>query len=148
MAVFDPETDRKILPRWRTFDVTLNLGELGSNPTFRLHKKIAHDFLASRVTDWQKYRTANHAADLVGAALTIGEEALAADAADFLLQNAGNVSVWARELAQKVLDSPSCGDDRSESSRRSEKLEKSEQYAQIRTFRQWLRAEPSVLAHK
>ena len=76
MAVFDPETNRKILPRWRTFGVTLNLGELGSNSTSRLHQKIEHDFLASRIIDWQKHRTANHAADLVGAALTIGKEEL------------------------------------------------------------------------
>ena len=139
MAVFDPETNRKILPRWRTFDVTLNLGELGSNSTSRSHQEITNDFLASRIIDWKKYRTTNHAADLVGAALTIGKETLAADAADFLLQDSINVSVWARELAQKILGSPSCGDDRAESSQRSEK---SEQYAQIRTFRQWLRAEP------
>ena len=136
MAVFDPEIDRKVLPRWRAFDKTLSLGELDSSSTSRLHQKIADDFLASRIVDWQTHRTEGHAADLVGAALTIGKEALAADAANFLLQDARNVSIWARELAQKVLGSPSSGDDRSESYRRSEK------YAQIRIFRQWLRAEP------
>ena len=139
MAVFDPETDRKVLPRWRAFDVTLSLGELDSSSTSRLHQKVADDFLASRIVDWQTHRTEGHAADLVGAALIVGKEALAVDAANFLLEDAQSVSVWARELAQKALGSPV----RSESSPESSRLlKKSEQYAQIRTFRQCLRAEP------
>ena len=139
MATFDPEIDRKVLPRWRAFDVTLSLGELDSSSTSRLYQKVADNFLASRIVDWRTHRTEGHAADLVGAALTVGKEALAVDAAKFLLQDAQNVSIWARELAQKILGSPSCGKSKRNFSRL---LDESEQYAQIRIFRQRLRVEP------
>ena len=138
MAVFDPEIDRKILPRWRTFDMTLNLGELGSGSMSRLHQGITDGFLASRIADWKRYRTVGHAADLVGTALAIGKETLATEAASFLLQDDLSVSIWVRELARKVLDSPS---DKNEF-KLARRLGKSEQHAHIRFFRQCLRIEP------
>lgn len=139
MAVFDPEIDRKILPRWRTFDMTLSLGELSSGSTSRLHQRITNDFLAARISDWKQYRTEGHAADLVGAALAIGKEMQATEAANFLLQNDHSISVWAREIAHKVL-SPSSID--KGQTRFPRQLDKSEQYAQIRILRQCLRIEP------
>ena len=138
MSVFDPEIDRKILPRWRTFDMTLNLGELGSGSMSLLHQRITDGFLVSRISDWKRYRTVGHAADLVGAALTIGKETLAIEAASFLLQDDLSVSIWIRELARKVLDSPS---DKNEL-KLVRQLEKPEQYMHIRFFRQCLRIEP------
>ena len=139
MAIFDPETNRVILPRWRSFDETVRLGELGSSLTSSSHHEIADGFLEPRIFDWQRHRTTGHAADLVGAALAVRKEALASDAAIFLLQDAKNISIWARELAQKILDFQFSDESKLESDLL---LEKSEQRDQIRTFRQRLRIEP------
>lgn len=139
MAVFDPEIDREILPRWRTFDVTLNLGELSSGSTSRLHQKITNDFLAARIADWKKYRTEGHATDLVGAAISIGKETLATKAAKFLLQNDHSISTWAREISHKALSPQSVDKGQIQPPRQ---LTKSEQYAQISFLRKCLRVEP------
>ena len=137
MSGFSTDKDRKVIPRWRTFEKTLSLGELSSVVPPR-HQQVASDFLSSKIMDWRKHRTVGHAADLVGAALTLGREKEASEAARFLLREDLTVSLWARELAEQVLKTP----DNTETVPRPKALEKTILHERVRTLRQLLRTEP------
>ena len=106
MAGFSTDKDRKVIPRWRTFDKTLRLRELESVTPPRTHQQVTPDFLAPKIMDWLEHQTVGHATDLVGAALTLGREKEVSEAARFLLRNDLNVSPWARELAEHALRTP------------------------------------------
>ena len=140
MAGFSTDEDRKIIPRWRPFRETLRLGELGSVVPFKAHQQVASDFLAPKIRGWLENRTVGHAADLVGAAFTLGREreGEVTRAARFLLQKDLNVSPWARELAEQALRTS----DVPETELRPKELEKSTLHVQVRTFRDLLRTEP------
>lgn len=139
MAGFSTDKDRKVIPRWRTFEATLRLKELGPVTPPRAHEKVTTDFLAQKKWDWRKHQTVGHAADLVGTALTLGREREVPEAARFLLQENFNASPWARELAVRVLRPPD-NIDRVELS--PEALDKQILEARVRTFRNLLRTEP------
>ena len=138
MAGFSTDKDRKVIPRWRTFSLTLRLGELHSVESPPTHQQVTSDFLAQRIMDWRKNRTVGHAADLVGAALTLGREGDAAEAARFLLQDDLKVSPWAKELAEQALGTP----DNTDEVAIPEVLNTSTLREQVRTFRHLLRTEP------
>ena len=138
MAGFSTDPDRRVIPRWRTFDQTLRFGELSSGITPRPQKQVATDLLAPKLVDWLQHKTVGHASDLVGAALTLRREAEVTEAAQFLLQDELNASPWARELARRALGAP----DSAEITPSSEALEKATLHNRIRTFRQLLRTEP------
>lgn len=142
MTVLDINKDRKIIPRWREFEETLSQGELGSFKHYKAHKKITVDFLSSKLADWRKYRTKFHAADLVGAALTLGREKDHMEAARFLLLEDTNSSVWMRKLAQRTLHSPANGSKLWKPSRILRDFSLQELSHQVSTFRQLLRIEP------
>ncbi len=137
MAGFSIDKDRKIIPRWRTFNETLRLGELNSAASPRPHRQLTSDILAPKIRDWSEHRTVGHAVDLVGAALTIGREGEAAEAASFLLRQNRNASPWARELAERALRSP----DNTVIPPSSEVPEDS-LYKRVNTLRHMLRIEP------
>ena len=141
MAGFNSNKDRKVVPRWRTFDETLKLGELGSYSHPRSHKKVARDFLFSKVMDWQKYRTKVHAAELVGAAIVLGRESECEEAAKFLLQGDISSSLWVRELARRALRLQST-DQSSNSPGVQQELFENILHSQARSLRQLVRTEP------
>lgn len=136
MAGFNTDKDRKVIPRWRTFDATLRRGELDSITPLRAHQQTTADFLTPKIRDWMEHHTVGHASDLVGSALTLRrkEEREVAEAARFLLQDDLNVSSWARELAEKVLKIPN-NTEIIEESITSERL-------RVRNLRRLLRVEP------
>ena len=138
MAGFSTDKDRKVIPRWRTFNLTVRLGELHSIESPLVHRQATFDFLAQRIMDWRKHGTAGHAADLVGAALMLGREGDAAEAARFLLHDDLNVSPWARELAEQALRTP----DNTYEVPIPKVIETSTLREQVRTFRHLLRTEP------
>ncbi len=139
MAGFSTDKDRKVIPRWRTFEATLHLKELGSVTPHRAHQEFTADYLEQKKWDWQEHQTVGHAADLIGTALTLGREIEVPEAARFLLQENFNVSPWARELATRVLRPPDTID-RVELS--PEASDKQILDAKVRTFRNLLRTEP------
>ena len=140
MDGFSTDKDRKVIPRWRTFDQTLRLGELNSIAPPRKHQ-VTSDFLMSKIRDWLDHHTVGYATDLVGSALTLKkekEEREVAEAARFLLRENLSVSPWARELAKQALKDP----EDTEIVSAPEALEKSILYKKIRTLRHRLRTEP------
>ena len=137
MTGFSTDENRKVIPRWRTFDETLKLGELGSVVPPRVHREITSDFLARKATDWLECRTVGHAADFVGAALALGREGEAAGAARFLQDNP-DVSPWARELGVRALGSVEDTDMVSSPKPLGQKILRE----RIRTLRDLVRVEP------
>ena len=141
MNGFSTDKDRKVIPRWRTFDQTLRLGELNSIAPPRKHHQVTSDFLVSKIRDWLEHHTVGHATDLVGSALTLKkekEEREVAEAARFLLRENLSVSPWARELAKQALKSS----EDTEIVLAPEALEKPILYKEIRTLKHLLRTEP------
>ena len=138
MAGFSSDGDRKVIPRWRTFDQTLRFRELNSVVPHRSHRQVDADFLAPKLTDWLENRTVGHAADLVGTALTLGKEGEVAEAAKFLLQDEVQASPWAKELAERALRNPN----NVEEAPNPEALEEVALHNRVQTFRRLLRVEP------
>ena len=138
MAGFSTDKDRKVIPRWRTFDMTLRLRELESVTPSRAHQQITSDFLVPKIMDWLEHQTVGHAADLVGTALSIGRKEEVSEAARFLLRNDLNVSPWARELAEHALRTP----DNTEVVPDPQALKKKTLHERIGAIRNSLRIEP------
>ena len=104
MAGIDPDKDRQIIPRWRTFEETRHLGELDSADSQSVEDEAATiGNIDSRLQDWNVHKTVGHAADLVGAAIAVGRAEHAVDAARFLLRSDYPVSSWVKELANSAL---------------------------------------------
>ena len=140
MAGFSTDKDRKVIPRWRSLDRTLTLSELDSVWPPQAPQKVTSDFLAQKKLDWRKHQTIGHAADLVGAALTLGRDREVTGAARFLLRDDLNVSPWARELAEQAFETPDNVESVTEEKPKA--LSVKTLYMRVRTFRRWLRAEP------
>ena len=133
---YNRKRDRKVIPRWGTFESTLRLGALESCLRPRPRAEVPDDFLVSRVSSWKRYRTVGHAVDLVGAALTSGRTSQAVEAARFLLNR--DVSPWAKELAEKTLESTTA----SAMDESIQRLDASKLRERVHTLRLWLRAAP------
>lgn len=138
MHGFNKDNDRKILPRWRSFDKTLKLGELNSVSPARIHHRNTIDFLFTKKVDWEKNRTLGHASDFVGAALTLGKEKEATEAALFLLQSKQNVSPWAIELAKRTITNSGSVDQVTS----LVELDETVLHQRVNTLRNLLRSEP------
>ncbi len=137
MAVLNPDKDRQILPRWRSFEMTLRLGELDSIEP--ISKMDVYD-LSSKIYDWNAHITVGHAADLVGTAIAIGREEKVVDAARFLLEDNVDISPWIAELAERVLHPSST--DREACEDYQQALDDSELRKRVRRYRSALRDGP------
>ena len=109
MTGFTENYKRNVIPRWRTFDETAKLGELGPStrqlPT-PLPTPLPHDPLAQTKADWEKHQTTGHAADLVGAALFLERSHEVQDAIEFLLRNESQTSKWVKEIIEQSSPDP------------------------------------------
>jgi hypothetical protein len=103
------EKHRYVIPRWRDFSVTAELGELDS---LRDAKRIFSEdsFFQEKIRDWETFKTASFAADLVGAAFVFGRYNEGAGAARFLLTQRDNVPEPAIQLALKLLKATNIGE--------------------------------------
>ena len=107
MAGFVNEKDRRIIPRWRSFNRTLQLGELSPSEICRSDPRIPHNFLVAKINDWDKFRTVAHAADLVGSAALVFKnppyDPRIDNAAKFLISQDVGVSEWSKKIAKRIL---------------------------------------------
>lgn len=139
MAGFIAYKDRRIIPRWRSFDQSLRLGELDPIYINNAHYKISNDFLIRKINDWKKYKTVAHATDLVGSANLIlkkTEDVNIIKAAKFLLRDDISASQWSREIAKKILNIPNTNNDY------MDEININILHNQINHFRQLLKIEP------
>ena len=138
MTGYNPENARQVVPRWRSFRDTLQLGELAPVPSVLRHRDVESDFLVSKLGAWNRHRTPAHAADLVGAALVLGRESEVRPAAKFLLRPESEATPWAEELAQRALGGPTPSSATTPKSSLPSKAVR----AAVRTFRELLNLEP------
>ena len=107
MAGFIKEKDRRIIPRWRSFNKTLQLGELSPSEIPQSHSRVSYDLLVKKINDWNKFRTVAHAADLVGSAGLIlrssSNDPEINGAAEFLLRQDVGASEWSKKIARRIL---------------------------------------------
>lgn len=106
MNRFDSESKRNIIPRWREFNKTAQLGELSSLKCAVKEQSFGEADLAVRYYEWSINKTLPYAADLVSASFAIGNYDYAQEAAEFILQNEF-ASEFAKDIARKIiLDEP------------------------------------------
>ena len=117
----------------------MRLHELDPADVSESRNEIATDFLASKLASWEKHKTLAHAADVVGAGISLGRETEVAHVARFLLRESPDTWFWGRQIASRLArptpDSP-------ETESLPCEISKEHLHAQIRTRRQLLRLEP------
>jgi len=102
MPAFLERRARNVIPRWRDFRSTVQLGELDAgSPPKKL--ELAHD-LSSVTADWQRNKTTSFAGDLISAALVSQNFSAAREAAEFVISLAEGVSPALHALASRVLE--------------------------------------------
>lgn len=113
--------------------------ELDPADVSKSRHEITTDFLSSKLASWEKHQTSAHAADAVGAGISLGREDEVAHVARFLLRESPDTWFWGRQIASRL-----AGSTPDSRARKSLPSETSIEHlrAQIRSRRQLLRAEP------
>ena len=139
MAARIDDQNRRVVPRWRTFGVSCSMGLLegAAASNFRDPLRPAPSEIEELQDSWARHRSLGHAADLVDAAVVLGNPALATDAAEFLL-DAGGISEASLALAKHVLSAES---NQSESEDAPD-FSPSVRYGRIAQYRRQLRSWP------
>ena len=105
MAVSEPDTNRRLLPRWRTATETTKLGELASPNTRQVILPAHVRIQIEQLTEiWRFEKTFENAMELVACAVVLGNHSkVVKDAASFIV-DAGNECMPAlREVAERIL---------------------------------------------
>jgi tetratricopeptide (TPR) repeat protein len=103
--MFFGSDEREVLPRWRSYEATLRHRELsglgGRNHTPRPRRA---DFEVDlRLAEWREHRTPSYAADLLAAAIMLGDEQLIAEAASAVQAFGLKVPLLGRAVAERAL---------------------------------------------
>jgi Flp pilus assembly protein TadD len=92
---------REIIPRWHDLATTIANGEL--TPPRREANPLPADFLRDKLSDFRREGTLAFASEVVGAALVLGREDEAKDAALSVLANRSQATSAAITLAEQIL---------------------------------------------
>lgn len=108
MAAPIDDRNRRMVPRWRTFRVSCSMGLLDGADTSYLRKPLqaAPGEIEELQDSWGRRRSLTNAAELVDAAIVLGNPELATDAAEFLLEE-GGISEASLMLAKHVISAES-----------------------------------------
>jgi len=101
MAVLLETRARNVVPRWRDFQTTVQLGELGSERPSREERPEVD--LTPLVSAWEAHHGLSFAGDLISAALVNDLPDLARDASAFVLEFGEKASASLRLMATHVL---------------------------------------------
>jgi tetratricopeptide (TPR) repeat protein len=88
VATILEKLNRNVIPRWRDFATTIELGELNSASSTRSSKPLLFE-LDSLEHDWKNRGTISFAGDLISAASISGNAEIAREAAEFVLATQG-----------------------------------------------------------
>ena len=104
MAIIFTNTDRRVVPNWKSFSKTAHLGELNS---FNKEKNISSYSLIEYIDDWKLNKTVPFAGDLLSAAISNNQIGLleVRDAAKFILENRNDSTISQKSLASAILNS-------------------------------------------
>ncbi|MDD4970476.1 MAG: hypothetical protein PHT07_13710 [Paludibacter sp.] len=102
MAIIFTNTDRRVVPNWKSFTKTARLGELISN---RIENKVSLFSIDSYIHDWELNKSVPFAADLLSAAVSNDQITLrkVKDAAKFILENKNDSTNTQKALASAIL---------------------------------------------
>jgi hypothetical protein len=104
MAIIFTNTDRRVIPNWKSFSKTARLGELNS-----IHKenKVSLFSIDDYASDWNLNKSVPFAADLLGAAVSnnLMTSQEVKEAARFILANKNDCTNSQRSLASSILNS-------------------------------------------
>lgn len=95
---------REIIPRWRDLRSTILLGELAPAQSEQPLISVPNRLLEETLTDWHAERTLPFAAEVVGAALVLGDPEPAYDAADFIIAHQEEASDIVIDIARRILE--------------------------------------------
>jgi tetratricopeptide (TPR) repeat protein len=103
MAANVENSERRIVPRWRTSESVLATRELSVIGTETLPSIDGSQFLAEKEANWLTEGTLVSAADLVSASILLGNTRHAQPAAEFILANNSSATVIQLLLARTLL---------------------------------------------
>ena len=104
MAIIFTNTDRRVVPNWKSFQKTTRLGELNSCKTEKSNSiYIINDY----INDWKLNQSIPFAGDLLSAAISNNQISLSEvkNAANFILDNKDETTISQRSLATAILNS-------------------------------------------
>ena len=119
MTVASGDTERHVIPRWRSLSQTLTTGEFATGPSTPLSVEEEEELSAAR-DEWLTNRGESRASEFVAAALVLGVPDRASDAAEYLGRSGSsqgsrvlaNAAVAHRDPAQiELLSVAGAGDD-------------------------------------
>jgi tetratricopeptide (TPR) repeat protein len=102
MSAFLEDQDRNVIPRWRDFRSTVEMGELDIAATKR-ETLVSIPDLTELSVDWQQNRSRSFAGDLISAALVSGNLEVAREAAEYIISSDADNRSPLNVLAQRVL---------------------------------------------
>ena len=103
MAEFIDDTNRKLVPRWRSSDLTTSLGEL-DGPLGSPIKSYGVDDFDEKVLNWRASPTMSSAAELLAAAFVHSRLEESSEAAEFIVRYGSSRFSFLRDLALQVVN--------------------------------------------
>ena len=94
---------RNVIPRWRKFAATVEIGELGTPPRGQRRESEPPPDLARRLARWRPTDAPVYSADLLSSALVAGRHEVVGEAARELLKNEDPKAIFQRLAARRVL---------------------------------------------
>lgn len=97
---------RIVIPNWRYFNNTVNLGELTAYENINFDEASLYP-IDDYINDWIDSKSVYRASDLISAAITNSQKGnpFVIDAAKFLLENVGQANLTQKHIAQFILNS-------------------------------------------
>ena len=95
---------RNVIPRWRDFKQTIELGELNSitNSKKKLELSLPSPFHTAKVQDWQTEKTVKSAIELLNSSIVFGDEERSLSTATFL-RSSKESSVPLKDVAEQII---------------------------------------------
>lgn len=104
MAQFVGDVNRKLVPRWRSSELTITLGERSTPSPVPHQPSIGVDDFEEKRTNWQTHPAISSAAELVAAAFVHSRLEQAREAAEFLLRHDRSTSGLLRDVALRATE--------------------------------------------
>lgn len=104
MGLYENRPNRLVIPRWRDFKDTAKSGEL-SKDRIKNSPTVPLISCKKQLENWQKEKSIANALELVNSAFVSGENQVAIDAANFILNNCKDQANPVIKVAQLVLNS-------------------------------------------
>lgn len=104
MAILFTNTDRRVVPNWKSFSKTTRIGELSS---FRIESNESPYQIEDYVSDWRLNKSVPFAGDLLSAAVSNNQISSpeVKEAAFFIMSNKDESTISQRRLASAIIDS-------------------------------------------